>query len=95
MTEAMALDDNVATHPGGVWKHMLPPLPYDHAALEPYIDASSMKLHHGKHHASYVEKLNAALHPFPETPAESHSCGGRAHADELAELLQDVPSGLS
>ena len=47
-------------------KHLLPPLPYDHAALEPIIDARTMMLHHDKHHASYVEKLNAALEKFPE-----------------------------
>ena len=47
-------------------KHVLPPLPYAHAALEPTIDARTMLLHHGKHHASYVEKLNAALERFPE-----------------------------
>jgi Fe-Mn family superoxide dismutase len=47
-------------------KHVLPPLPYAHAALEPTVDARTMLLHHGKHHASYVEKLNAALEQFPE-----------------------------
>jgi Fe-Mn family superoxide dismutase len=45
---------------------VLPPLPYEHAALEPIIDARTMMLHHDRHHASYVEKLNAALEPFPE-----------------------------
>jgi superoxide dismutase, Fe-Mn family len=67
MTEVMTRDGEVATLPGGgVAKHLLPPLPYDHAALEPYIDARTMMLHHDKHHATYVEKLNAALEPFPE-----------------------------
>ena len=47
-------------------KHVLPPLPYDYAALEPCIDARTMKLHHDKHHASYVDKLNAALEPYAE-----------------------------
>jgi Fe-Mn family superoxide dismutase len=47
-------------------KHLLPPLPYDAAALEPHIDARTMLLHHGKHHASYVEKLNEALQAFPD-----------------------------
>jgi len=47
-------------------KHLLPPLPYEYAALEPNIDARTMMLHHDKHHASYVEKLNAALEKFPE-----------------------------
>ena len=54
-------------------KHMLPPLPYDYAALEPSIDARTMMLHHDKHHASYVEKLNAALENFPELRGRSAS----------------------
>ncbi len=41
--------------------HTLPNLPYDFAALEPHIDARTMEIHHGKHHAAYVDKLNAAL----------------------------------
>jgi superoxide dismutase, Fe-Mn family len=40
---------------------VLPNLPYDKKALEPYIDAETMELHHGKHHASYVDNLNKAL----------------------------------
>lgn len=46
-------------------KHLLPPLPYDYAALEPHIDARTMRLHHDKHHAGYVANLNAALENFP------------------------------
>jgi len=46
--------------------HVLPALPYTHAALEPHIDARTMTLHHGKHHASYVDNLNAALADCPE-----------------------------
>ena len=41
--------------------HELPPLPYDYSALEPVIDAQTMKLHHDMHHAAYVKNLNAAL----------------------------------
>jgi len=47
-------------------KHLLPPLPYDPAALEPHIDARTMQLHHGQHHASYVANLNSALQESPE-----------------------------
>ena len=47
-------------------KHLLPALPYPHASLEPHIDARTMMLHHDKHHASYVEKLNSALEKYPE-----------------------------
>lgn len=39
----------------------LPALPFDHAALEPHIDAKTMEIHHGKHHNAYVTKLNAAV----------------------------------
>lgn len=39
----------------------LPDLPYAHDALEPHIDARTMEIHHGKHHAGYTNKLNAAL----------------------------------
>lgn len=41
--------------------HQLPPLPYAFDALEPYIDARTMEIHHGKHHATYVAKLNEAI----------------------------------
>ena len=39
----------------------LPPLPFDYAALEPHIDEQTMRIHHDKHHAAYVNNLNAAL----------------------------------
>ena len=52
-------------------KHQLPPLPYDYAALEPHIDARTMQLHHDKHHAAYVEKLNAALEKYPDLQQRS------------------------
>lgn len=39
----------------------LPSLPYAHDALEPHIDAKTMEIHHGKHHAGYTSKLNAAI----------------------------------
>lgn len=42
-------------------KFQLPPLPYAEDALEPYIDARTMGIHHGKHHAGYTNKLNAAI----------------------------------
>ena len=66
MSAVITRDDEVATPVGGrVSKHLLPPLPYGPAALEPHIGARTMRLHHGEHHASYVEKLNAALEAFP------------------------------
>lgn len=47
-------------------KHHLPRLPYGYDALEPYIDAKTMKIHHTKHHQAYVDKLNVALEKHPE-----------------------------
>ncbi len=44
----------------------LPPLPYDYGALEPHIDAETMKIHHDKHHQAYVTNLNNALKDHPE-----------------------------
>ncbi len=44
----------------------LPALPYAYDALEPYIDARTMEIHHTKHHAGYTKKLNAALEKHPE-----------------------------
>ncbi len=46
--------------------HQLPALPYAYDALEPYIDARTMEIHHTKHHGGYVSKLNAALASYPD-----------------------------
>ena len=51
--------DTPATNEKG--EYVLPPLPYDYNALEPVIDEQTMRLHHDKHHAAYVNGLNAAL----------------------------------
>ena len=47
-------------------RHKLPELPFAYDALEPYFDAQTMEIHHQKHHAAYVNNLNAALEEFPE-----------------------------
>ncbi|KKQ44620.1 MAG: Superoxide dismutase [Candidatus Woesebacteria bacterium GW2011_GWA1_37_8] len=44
----------------------LPELPYKYDALEPYIDAKTMEIHHGKHHQAYVDNLNKALEKYPQ-----------------------------
>jgi Fe-Mn family superoxide dismutase len=49
----------------------LPPLPYAYDALEPYIDARTMEIHHDKHHAGYVRKLNAAVESTPSLSGQS------------------------
>ncbi|HSJ88411.1 MAG TPA: superoxide dismutase, partial [Anaerolineales bacterium] len=60
---------------------VLPPLPYAVDALEPYIDAQTMTIHHDKHHQAYVTNLNGALEKHPELAAKS-----------LEELLMDLNS---
>jgi Fe-Mn family superoxide dismutase len=49
----------------------LPPLPYDYNALEPHIDEQTMRIHHDKHHAAYVNNLNAALEPHAALQSKS------------------------
>lgn len=66
--------------------HQLPALPYDVAALEPHIDAQTMQIHHGKHHAAYVNNLNAALEKHPEL-------AGRT-VEELVRNLSAVPEDI-
>lgn len=44
----------------------LPLLPYEYASLEPFIDRKTMEIHHGKHHATYVENLNIAMKNYPD-----------------------------
>ena len=45
---------------------VLPPLPYDYAALEPHLDAATMRFHHDNHHNTYVTNLNNALANYPD-----------------------------
>src|SRR5438046_10408757 len=63
-------------------KHTLPPLPYDDAALEPYIDAQTMQIHHGKHHQAYVSNLNAALDKHPALYEKSLEALLRGRSEE-------------
>jgi Fe-Mn family superoxide dismutase len=66
--------------------HQLPPLPYDAAALEPHIDAQTMQIHHDKHHAAYVNNLNAALEKHPSLQSKS--------AEDLIKNLSAVPEDI-
>ena len=61
----------------------LPPLPYDYAALEPHIDEATMKLHHDKHHQTYVTNLNGAVEKHPDL--------GKKTPEELLKDLAGVP----
>jgi Fe-Mn family superoxide dismutase len=51
--------------------HSVPSLPYDYTALEPHIDEQTMRIHHDKHHAAYVNNLNAALEKHPQLQGKS------------------------
>lgn len=66
--------------------YTLPELPYDYAALEPVIDADTMKLHHDKHHAVYVTNVNDALSGLAEFENMS--------IEELMHNLDNVPENV-
>ena len=66
--------------------HELPQLPYAYDALEPNIDARTMEIHHGKHHQTYVNNLNAALSNHPELESKS--------AEELIKDLSSLPEDI-
>lgn len=66
--------------------HELPELPYAQDALEPHIDAATMGIHHGKHHATYVANLNKAL--------EGHDALASKSALELILDLDAVPESI-
>jgi len=51
--------------------YQLPPLPYDYAALEPVIDAETMRLHHDGHHRAYVDALNKAIADQPQSQGKT------------------------
>jgi superoxide dismutase, Fe-Mn family len=64
----------------------LPSLPYDYGALEPYIDAQTMEIHHTKHHQAYINNLIAALEKHPELDSPS--------VEDLLEDLSSVPEDI-
>jgi len=66
--------------------YTLPPLPYAFDALEPHIDARTMEIHHDKHHAAYVNNLNAALKDHPELASKP--------VNELIADLSAVPEAI-
>ena len=66
--------------------YTLPNLPYSYDALEPYIDATTMQIHHDKHHAAYVKNLNDAIEKHPGLFIKS--------AQDLITNLNDVPEDI-
>ena len=66
--------------------YVLPPLPYPADALEPNYDKATLEIHHGKHHAFYVEKLNQAVKEIPALAAKP--------VDELLSDLDVIPGGI-
>jgi Fe-Mn family superoxide dismutase len=83
-TQAAAPTAAPATSPAGPF--VLPPLTYAYEALEPAIDAETMHLHHDKHHAAYVAKLNDAVAAAPELAGKS--------VEELLRDLARVPEAV-
>ena len=66
--------------------HEVPDLPYAHDALEPHIDARTMEIHHGKHHAAYVANLNKALEGQDDLAALS--------VEDLLATIDQVPENI-
>lgn len=66
--------------------HTLPKLPYAYDALEPYIDAHTMEIHHTKHHQTYIDKLNAAVKGHQELETLS--------AEQLIRNLSETPETI-
>src|SRR5205807_6816813 len=66
--------------------YTLPPLPFPSDALEPHIDVQTMQIHHGKHHAAYVNNLNAALEQHPNLQNK--------RAEDLIMDLNSVPEAI-
>ena len=74
------------TPPAPTGPFTLPPLPYAYDALEPYIDAETMHLHHDKHHAAYVNNLNLAVASHPELASKT--------PEQLVANLNSVPEAV-
>jgi Fe-Mn family superoxide dismutase len=66
--------------------HEVPPLPYAYNALEPHIDEQTMRIHHDKHHAAYVNNLNAALEKAPQLQQKS--------VDDVVRGINSVPEEI-
>lgn len=78
-TQTGSIDDGSASKTFTPFE--LPELPYEKSALEPYIDQMTMEIHHDRHHAGYVKKLNAAL--------SEHSLAGNSLSDIMSSLTEN------
>jgi superoxide dismutase, Fe-Mn family len=75
-----------AAAPAASGPFTLPKLPYAYDALEPHIDAQTMTIHHDKHHAAYIAKLNAAVEGKPELAGKT--------VEQLVSNLSAVPESV-
>lgn len=66
--------------------HILPEIPYAYDALEPYIDAKTMEIHHTKHHQTYVDKLNAAI--------KGNASLANYSVEQLVGNLNEIPEDI-
>jgi superoxide dismutase, Fe-Mn family len=80
------IKEHSAAKTSGESTHVLPQLPYDFTALEPYIDAQTMQIHHGKHHQAYINNLNNALNKHPELLNKS--------VEDLLRSINSVPEDI-
>ena len=71
---------------GKIMSHELPKLPYAYDALEPYIDARTMEIHHTKHHNAYITKLNDTLKDQPALAAKP--------LEQLLADIKNVPDSI-
>ncbi|CAN5850594.1 superoxide dismutase [Mn] [soil metagenome] len=67
-------------------EYTLPPLPYPSDALEPHIDKQTMEIHHGKHHNTYITKLNDALKDHPDLQGKP--------IEDLIQSIDSIPEAI-
>ena len=84
--DASALLSSAQTAQSPNGEFVLPPLTYDYDALEPYVDAQTMTIHHDRHHAGYVKNLNAAIADYPDLQGQS--------VEALLQDLDNIPEAI-
>jgi superoxide dismutase, Fe-Mn family len=78
--------ETVDASPDAAGRLELPPLPYAYDALEPYIDAETMELHHDRHHAAYVNNYNDAIADYPDLQEQG--------VENLLRNLETIPEDV-